>query len=155
MKKLRDSKGFTLIEILLVVAIIAILAGIVIIAVNPNKQLQDAHVTQRKADVNTILNAVYQYAVDNKGSMPGSNIPTSPTAALEICALTVSATCITDGLADLSSLISTQTYMTSMPIDPAGNAANGAGYTIQKTTNGRITIAAPAVGSYSAYSATR
>lgn len=155
MKKLRDNKGFTLIEILLVVAIIAILAGIVIIAVNPNKQLQDAHVTQRKADVNTILNAVYQYSIDNKGAMPGTNIPTAPTAAIEICALTVSATCITDGLADLSSLISTQTYITSMPIDPAGNVTNGAGYTIQKTANGRITVAAPAVGSYSAYSATR
>lgn len=155
MKKIKNIKGFTLIEILLVVAIIAILAGIVIIAVNPNKQLQDAHITQRKADVNTILNAVYQYAVDNKGSMPGGNIPTAPTAAIEICSATVSLTCTTASLADLSTLISTQTYLTSMPIDPAGNVTNGAGYTIQKTANGRITVAAPAAGSYSAYSATR
>jgi len=155
MKKFKNIKGFTLIEILLVVAIIAILAGIVIIAVNPNKQLQDAHVTQRKADVNTILNAVYQYAVDNKGAMPGANIPTAPTAAIEICSSTVSLTCTTASLADLSTLISTQTYITSMPIDPAGNVTNGAGYTIQKTVNNRITVTAPAVGSYGAYSATR
>ena len=148
-------KGFTLIEVLLVVAILAILAGIVIIAVNPSKQLQDAKVAQRKADVSTILNAVYQYAVDNKGSMPGSNIPTAPTAAIEICTSAVSATCTGASLADLSSLISTQTYLTAIPVDPAGNVTNGAGYTIQKTTNGRITVAAPAVGSYSAYSATR
>ena len=152
---MKFKKGFTLIEILLVVAIIAILAGIIIIAVNPNKQLLDAHATQRKSDVSTILNAVYQYAVDNKGSMPGANIPTSPAAAIEICTLTVSATCVTDGLADLSTLIVTQTYLTSIPVDPAGNVTNGAGYTIQKTTNGRITVTAPAVGSYSAYSATR
>lgn len=152
---MKFKKGFTLIEILLVVAILAILAGIIIIAVNPNKQLQDARVSQRKADVNTILNAVYQYAVDNKGAMPGGNIPTAPTAAIEICTSTVSATCTSAGLADLSTLISTQTYLTAMPVDPAGNVTNGAGYTIQKTTNNRITVAAPAVGNYSAYSATR
>jgi type IV pilus assembly protein PilA len=154
--KSKLKKGFTLIEVLLVVAILAILAGIVIIAVNPQKQLQDANVTQRKADVNTILDAVYQYAVDNKGAMPGSNIPTTPTAASEICTSAVSATCTTASLADLSSLISSQTYLTAIPVDPAGeNVTSGAGYTIQKSSNGRITITAPAVGGYGAYSATR
>jgi type IV pilus assembly protein PilA len=152
---MKFKKGFTLIEILLVVAIIAILAGIIIIAVNPNKQLKEAHITQRKSDVNTLLNAVYQYAVDNKGAMPGANIPVAPSAAIEICSLTVSATCIADGLADLSALISTQTYLTSIPVDPAGNTTNGVGYTIQKTINGRITVAAPAAGGYNAYAATR
>jgi type IV pilus assembly protein PilA len=151
----QKNKGFTLIEVLLVVAILAILAGIVILAVNPNKQLQDAHVAQRKADVTTILNAVYQYAVDNKGAMPGSNIPVAPSAPIEICTSIVSATCTAASLADLSSLISTQTYLTAIPVDPAGNATNGAGYTIQKTANSRITVTAPAVGSYSSYSATR
>ena len=152
---MKAKKGFTLIEILLVVAILAILAGIVILAVNPQKQLLDAHNAQRKADVNTILSGVYQYSVDNKGVMPGGNIPTAPTAAIEICTSAVSATCTTATLADLSTLISSQTYLTAIPVDPAGNVTNGAGYTIQKTANGRITVAAPAVGGYSAYSATK
>ncbi len=153
---MKFKEGFTLIEVLLVVAILAILAGIVIIAVNPQKQLQDAKISQRKADVSTILDAVYQYAVDNKGAMPGTNIPTAPTVAAEICTSSISATCTAASLADLSSLISTQTYLTAVPVDPAGeNVTNGAGYTIQKTANGRITVTAPAVGSYSAYSATR
>ena len=155
MKSLKSQKGFTLIEVLLVIAILAILAGLVILAINPQKQLLDARNAQRKADVSTILSAVYQYAVDNKGVMPGSNIPTAPTAALEICTASVSATCTTATLADLSSLITTQTYLAAIPVDPAGNVTNGAGYTIQKTANGRITVTAPAVGGYTAYSATK
>jgi len=152
---MKSEKGFTLIEILLAVAIIAILAGIVILAVNPQKQLLDARKAQRSADVNTILSAVYQYAVDNKGSMPGANIPVAPTAAIEICTSAVTATCTTASLADLSTLISTQTYLTAVPVDPAGNVTNGAGYTIQKTANGRITVTAPAVGGYPVYTATK
>ena len=70
--KLRLSReGFTLIELLLVIGIIAILASIVIVAINPTKQMGDARNAQRRSDVNTILNAVYQYAIDNNGTMPG------------------------------------------------------------------------------------
>lgn len=148
-------KGFTLIEILIVVAILAILAGIVILAVNPQKQLLDARNAQRRADVSTILSAVYQYSIDNKGVMPGSNIPVAPTAASEICTSAVSATCTTATLADLSSLLTAEKYLTAIPVDPAGNVTNGAGYTIQKTANNRITVSAPAVGNYSLYTVTK
>lgn len=65
-----DIRGFTLFEILLVVSAIAILATMVILAINPAYQIAKMHNTQRRADVKTILDAVYQYSVDNEGKTP-------------------------------------------------------------------------------------
>ena len=57
--------GFTLLEILLVVGIIAILASIVIVALNPTKQFSQVRNTQRKANLSELNKALYQYYIDN------------------------------------------------------------------------------------------
>ena len=130
----RTQKGFTLLEILLVVAAIAILAGIVIVAINPGKQLAETRNAERYVDVNTILNGVYQYALDNNGA-----IPTTITAVqTEICA---TATCT--GFIDLGVLTTDEKYLTAIPADPNGAAGNGAGYEIVKSANNRVTVVAP------------
>ncbi|QQS58773.1 type II secretion system protein [Candidatus Peregrinibacteria bacterium] len=131
-----NKKGFTLLEILLVVAAIAILAGIVILAINPGKQLAETRNAQRRSDVNTILNAVYQYAIDNKGTIP-SVITTTQT---EICA-DPSGTCT--GLVDFDTLVLNEKYIVGIPSDPTGASGNGAGYEIVKSANGRVTVSAP------------
>ncbi|MFC1622912.1 type II secretion system protein [Patescibacteria group bacterium] len=128
-------RGFTLLEVLLVVAIIAILAGIVILAINPSKQLAASRNAQRRSDVNTILNAAYQYAIDNNGTIPA----TITTTQTEICV--TGGTCTS--LIDLSVLTASEEYIVSMPEDPTGSSTNGAGYEIVKTSNGRITVVAP------------
>jgi prepilin-type N-terminal cleavage/methylation domain-containing protein len=128
-------RGFTLIEILLVVAAIAILAGIVILAINPGKQLGDTRNAQRRADVNTILNATYQYVIDGNGVLP-TTITTTDT---EICK--TEATC--SSRIDLSVLTDDEEYLTAMPTDPTGSSTNGTGYYISKTANNRITVSAP------------
>lgn len=131
---MKKKKGFTLIELLLVIAIIAILAAIVIIAINPGKQLAESRNSQRRSDANTILNAVYQYSIDNNGSLPAS-ITTTQT---EICATT---SC--SGLVDLSVLTANEEYLVAIPTDPTGASGNGAGYEIVKSANGRVTVVAP------------
>lgn len=130
-------QGFTLIEVLLVVAIIAILAGIVILAINPNKQLGDSRNSQRQADVNTILNAAYQYSIDNQGNIP-TTIPTGTPGT--ICAS--GATCTAPGV-DLAVLTTDGKYLVAIPKDPRTGTATSTGYTISQNANGRITVAAP------------
>lgn len=134
--------GFTLIETLLVIGILSILASVVIVAINPVKQLADARDSERTSDVYTIMNAVYQYAADNDGSFPSA----ATTTAREICGVE-SESCT--GLADLSVLTDDEAYLVSIPTDPLCGVedgycvTNGTGYTIQKTTHGRITVSSP------------
>lgn len=70
MQKSKTKKGFTLLEILLVIAAVGILAAIVLVAINPNKQLEAARVAKRKSDINTLIKAIGQYSIDNNGQYP-------------------------------------------------------------------------------------
>jgi prepilin-type N-terminal cleavage/methylation domain-containing protein len=133
-------KGFTLLEILLVVAALTILAGIVILAINPNKQLADTRNSERWMDVNTILNATYQYSIDNNGAIP-STITSSATGICKTGVL--AATCISDGLVNLSALTTNEKYLVAIPTDPSGSSDNSTRYFIRTTTNGRIVVSAP------------
>ena len=132
--RLKGKGGFTLIEVLLVVAIIAILAGIVIIAINPAKQLADSRNAQRESDVKTIIDAVYQYSIDNNGNIP-STITSTPT---DICA-TGAGSCT--GLVDLSVVV--PKYVVKIPADPSTGTSSDTHYQISKDANGRLVVNSP------------
>ncbi|MFH1188873.1 MAG: type II secretion system protein [bacterium] len=63
-------KGFTLLEVLLVIAAISILAGITIIAINPAKQFAEMNNANRQTDIKVISDAVYQYTIRHHGATP-------------------------------------------------------------------------------------
>ena len=148
---MKSKKGFTLIEILLVIAILAILSGIVIIAVNPFKMLADARNTQRRADATTVLNAVYQYTVDNNGTLPTG----ITTGSLAVCNAGAGQSPTCTGLADLAVLTTNEKYLTSIPKDPTGSTTNSTGYNIIKSANGRVTVTAPSAENSVTISVTR
>ncbi|MDP2642999.1 MAG: prepilin-type N-terminal cleavage/methylation domain-containing protein [Candidatus Peregrinibacteria bacterium] len=149
MKKILNRKGFTLVEVLLVVVIIAILAAIVIIAINPARQIAQANNTQRSSDVQALINAVHQSAIDNRGTLPA--------------AITAVATVVGSGVGQIDICADVvPTYMAAMPFDPTATdaaytdcTAYNTGYTILKTVEGRVTVAAPAAELEKVISVTR
>lgn len=132
-------KGFTLVELLIVIGILAILLVITLIAINPARQFSQANNTKRRSDVNAILNAINQYMADNKGS-----VPVGITITLQGISNTGANIC-----SDLSPI-----YIANLPADPNVNNGGGkgvaiavpcpatydTGYDVLTTADNRITV---------------
>ncbi len=116
---MKYKKGFTLLEILLVIALIGVLAAIVLIAINPTRQLAQARNVERLSDINTIYQAIEQFVVDSRGEYPQQITNTIQ----NICRTgTESIGGPTDcsGSVDLRILV--PQYLSSIPEDPLGGA---------------------------------
>ena len=148
-------RGFTLIELLLVIGIIAILASIVIVAINPTKQLADARNAQRRSDVNTILKATYQYAVDNNGTLPSC----IDTTAKGVC--TGGSDCAAYAAGDSggpAAGCNLDALLVNLPTDPSGEPGTSVeytGYDIVRDANKRVTVSAPEAENAATISVTR
>ncbi len=134
--------GFTLIELLVVIGILGILLAIVLIAINPARQFAQANNTARRSDVTTLLNAIHQYAADNKGNLPTH----MPKAADGVVAI---ATGGTASVGDICKDIS-PTYVSALPTDPSLNTSAvtdcttyATGYSVAVDSAGRVTVSAP------------
>lgn len=137
--------GFTLIEILISVGLLAALAALVLVAVNPARQFAQMRNTQRASDLNGILSAIGQRMVEHKGQFDCGSVsfPTdtavSPTAGKAIGS--------GSGDVDLRSCL-VPMYISELPVDPvSGTSFSGSsyqtGYRIYQDANSRLTVFAP------------
>lgn len=137
--KAKRYEGFSLIEILVVVALIIILATITIVAINPGKNFRDTRNAQRSSDVNTILSAITQFTTTDGNALPAGVTACDET---EPDGWRTGADIGTDGV-DLTFLTTGENdYMVAVPKDPQGGTDANTGYTIC-TIGTRVQIAAP------------
>jgi type II secretory pathway pseudopilin PulG len=128
---------------LVVIVIIAILAAVIFVALDPVRRFAEARNARRWNDVNNLLTAVHEYIVDNGGALPtgltsgmaetqlGTNGAGCDTSQAGACGTAVA--CV-----DLSTPLAR--YMASIPIDPQETTAGQTGYSIQVDANNIVRL---------------
>jgi len=145
-----NKKGFTLIELIIVIAVIALLAAAVFVAVDPAKRIGEARDAQRWSDVTAVADAIMKYVVDNNGTFPTSTVSAGTYYVIMGDGTTgLSSHVCQNKTADTSEGVLldnlTTTYLATMPVDPAGSGTYGTtntGYYFMKNSAGRVTIGA-------------
>lgn len=134
--------GFTLLEILLTIGIIAVLATVVVVSLDPVERFKDARDSRRLADIESILSAVHQYVIDNQGSYP-AGMDTSERqvgSASSGCSLSGNCAVSTGECLDLDS--SLERYLKNIPFDPENGSSARTHYSVQLDDNNIVTVRA-------------
>lgn len=149
-KKFVQSKGFTLVELIIVIVVLAILAALTMNLLRPAQQLENQRNAQRRADLISILNAIKQYSFDNNGSLPSTIMLASDCVnpgmgiLAPICKTGVAnLTCVVNSSINLQVLTDNSKYLVSIPIDPKNTSQYSTGYNVIKDSNNRVTVCAP------------
>lgn len=127
-----------MIEILVVIGVVALLAAIVIVAINPARQFAQARNSQRQSNVTAILNTVGQNMVENKGVFTCAS-GVLPSTATNISSIS--------GDYNLRACV-VPTYIPELPVDPMNGitwtgSSYDTKYTVMQDSVARVTVCAP------------
>jgi prepilin-type N-terminal cleavage/methylation domain-containing protein len=153
----RSTKGFTLIELIIVIAIIATLAAAIFVAVDPARRLHESRNARRQSDVNTILEGVMKYHADNSvhytdvanatqdlykiiGTLDNDDgLCLGQGTAAQACTLTTSGAGTQDCV-DLTEIGGK--YIGSVPTDPQTGTNTNTRYYLRRGSDNSITVGA-------------
>lgn len=143
-------KGFTLVEILVVVGILAVLLAVALVAINPNQHFIDSRNSQRRSNVTAVLDAIYEYQAAHEGALPPALASINDTLPHPLALVAVP----TDEVDLCNDLV--PAVIADLPMDPSAAAPTGGdtpcasgttaydtGYTIAKSASNRFTVTAP------------
>jgi len=124
--------AFTLIDLLISIAIIIILTAIILVAINPSKQIKKANDAERLNDINSLYKAIVQYQLDNDGTLETLEISRCPNCDN-----------IGSGGINLTEFL-VPLYISNVPIDPDKNCNEiDTCYDICITADDRPIVSAP------------
>ncbi|MBP9758472.1 prepilin-type N-terminal cleavage/methylation domain-containing protein [Candidatus Dojkabacteria bacterium] len=119
-----ELQAFTLLELLLVIAIIAVLAGIIMFALKPADRLREANQTKYLSNANDLEKAVNSYVVDNGGNLPTA-FNSLTYGYYDICRQGQSGSCVS-----LDELV-TSGKMSSIPVDSDNQTSTTTGFKVR------------------------
>lgn len=139
------NKAFTLIELIIVIAVIALLAAATFVAINPAKRVGDAGDATRWQDLTAIADAFQAYLADNNSSLPSSTMLSGVTYMLATTtgggatagcdATSTSAFLVLDTLVN-------DGYIGQIPEDPLYTSSNGYNtlYWLYRESSGKLKV---------------
>lgn len=83
-----SKKGFTLIELIITISILAVLVAIVVVALNPSEQLKRSRDTKRVSDLDTLKTALNLYLAQATGTINLTAASTKNTGCVGVGAVT-------------------------------------------------------------------
>lgn len=131
MRSTNSRSGFTLIELLIAIGIIGILAAVVIVAVNPEKQFCDTQNVTRSVHIRVIEKAMMQYMIEESSVPGGDEVPVGEENAIPICRAGVTdASCV-----NLDVLV--PDYIVAIPVDETESSLIHGGFSVYLDSGSR------------------
>ncbi len=138
----KNQMGFTLLEVMIVIGVLALLATLIIVTLDPAERFRNAREARRLSDVRALSSAAHQYLVDKKGDFPAGidererQLGTARSGcAIDngFCSVAGDGDCV-----DLGPAL--RSYLPVIPEDPDTGTAEYTRYTIRREAEGNRII---------------